>query len=364
MFSPLLVSLAVSAAGVLAQSASSAAAAAAAEASLVAQLKTANGAATRVNLLSDSDFVFDFENPPPKAITQGAGGHLVLASVADFPAVVGNGLAMAVGFLEPCGLNTPHLHPRATELLYAVNGTITTGMIQQGGTRFIFNNVTAGSGIVLPQGSVHFQINDNCDPVTFVSALNNEDPGASPVAQLFFGMPPGVVGASLGDVGVQEVVQLASMIPDTFVLGTDECLQRCGLTRGAQPMAQQVPRVAGNAFPSGVSAGAGAAASSTSQSRSIMQTSADLVAAIENPVAPSGARGGTTQPVTIALIVVVSVLGVGYLVLGALFFMNRARGERGTGRSFMRPTMKDRALVPTVEVPTLDKYDPIASRSS
>ncbi|GBE85160.1 hypothetical protein SCP_0703460 [Sparassis crispa] len=69
---------------------------------------------------------------------------------------------------------------------------------------------------------------------------------------------------------------------------------------------QQEPRVPGNAFPSGVSA----AASSASYSGSIMQTSADLVAAIENPVAPSGERGGTTQPVTIALVVVVSIMGV------------------------------------------------------
>ncbi|GBE77609.1 RmlC-like cupin [Sparassis crispa] len=165
-----------------------------------------------------------------------------------------------------------HTHPHATELLYAVNSTITTGMIPQGGTRFIFNNVTAGSGIVLPQGSVYFEINDNCDPVTFVSALNSEDPGASPVAQLFFGMPPNVVSTSLD--------------PRHFILGTDKCLQRCGLMRSTQPMAQQDPRVPGNTFLSGVSTGMGAATSSTSYSRSIMQT-ADLIAAIENSIALS-----------------------------------------------------------------------------
>ena len=38
-----------------------------------------------------SQFVFDFANPPSAGVTTGAGGHLVLASVADFPVLVGNG---------------------------------------------------------------------------------------------------------------------------------------------------------------------------------------------------------------------------------------------------------------------------------
>jgi len=36
-------------------------------------------------------FVFDFLNPPESGVVQGAAGHLVLASVSDFPALVGNG---------------------------------------------------------------------------------------------------------------------------------------------------------------------------------------------------------------------------------------------------------------------------------
>ena len=42
------------------------------------------------------------------------------------------------------------------------------------------------------------------------------------------------------------------MIPDNVALGTEECLKRCGITRGDQPNAQRQPRVAGNAYYDGI----------------------------------------------------------------------------------------------------------------
>ena len=38
-------------------------------------------------------------------------------------------------------------------------------------------------------------------------------------------------------------------LPDNFAIGRDECLQRCGLSRGTQPTTQRQPRVSGNALP-------------------------------------------------------------------------------------------------------------------
>ena len=77
---------------------------------------------------------------------------------------------MTLGFLEPCGMNTPHTHPRATEMLYLVNGTITTGMIAENNARFVFNTLEAGTAQVFLQGSIHYQQNELCDPVMFVGA--------------------------------------------------------------------------------------------------------------------------------------------------------------------------------------------------
>lgn len=85
-------------------------------ASTVASLKTATNTVAQVNLLQDSDvsdcshefsssieltfvqFVFDFMNATA-GVTQGAGGKAIGASVANFPALVGQGVAMTIGFL-------------------------------------------------------------------------------------------------------------------------------------------------------------------------------------------------------------------------------------------------------------------------
>jgi hypothetical protein len=105
----------------------------------------------------------------------------------------------------------------------------------------------------------------------FVAAFNGEDPGVDQVAQrctlhLFyiahfvthepevFGLPPDIVGAALGGLGVQQIADLEAFIPDNIILGVDECLQRCGIERTGQPTAQRQPRVSANAFPTGIKA--------------------------------------------------------------------------------------------------------------
>ncbi|KAJ7485685.1 RmlC-like cupin [Mycena latifolia] len=219
---------------------------------LVAQLRLAPTAVDRLNdLPNDKQYTFDFFNPPG-GITTGAGGHTVAATSANFPAVVGNGIAMTIGFLGPCSVNTPHTHPRATEINFSVNGTLRTGTLEENGARFVVNELPPGSMTLFPQGAIHFEMNEGCDPAMFVAAFNSEDPGVLQVAQRFFGLPPDIVSITLGDIGVQEVQGLEAKIPDNVAIGTDECLKRCGLKRPpTQPTTQHQPRVSGNAFPPG-----------------------------------------------------------------------------------------------------------------
>ncbi|KAF7334307.1 RmlC-like cupin [Mycena sanguinolenta] len=190
---------------------------------------------------------------PPKPQPSARGEKIVTANSASFPAVIGTRSAMAIGVLDACSMNTPHTHPRATEMQYSVNGTIRTGMITENGGRFIMTELPPGSMTIFPKGSVHFQVNDGCDPLLFVSSFNSEDPGVLSIAQRFLGLPPDIVGATLGGLGVEEVAGLESQIPDNVAIGTDACLKRCGLTRPYQPTTQRQPRVSGNAFPPQVS---------------------------------------------------------------------------------------------------------------
>ncbi|PCH41047.1 RmlC-like cupin, partial [Wolfiporia cocos MD-104 SS10] len=306
-------------------------------------------------------FVFDFLNPPSAGVVKGAAGHLVLASVSDFPALVGNGIAVLVGSLGPCGMNTPHTHPRAAEFLYQVNGSIQSGMLTETGSRFILNNVTAGKGMILPQGSVHFQFNDNCEPVQFVSALNSDDPGTLLAAQGLFGLPPAIVAASLGEIGVEEVAGLAHLIPDDVAFGSQECLTRCGINAGTQPTAEQVPRVSGNALPTGSSSwstSAKATETSTNFSRST-----SLFGAVVDAAA-SSTSDKSVQPATIALGAIVGVMALGYVGLAAMYFMRRQQTKKT--RSYVRPDMRGHERIPSAEKfnEASEPYDPLAASSA
>jgi len=217
-------------------------------AELVADLKRAPTQLARLTILENNkDWLFDYN--AGVGTVRSAGGNLTLANIANFPALFSNGMAMAIGQMAPCGMNTPHTHPRATEFLYLVNGEMEVGFIAENGARFVGNTLTQGQGTIFPKGSIHYQANLGCEPLTFVAALNDEDPGATQVAQRFFGLPPDVVPATLGDVGIKEVVDLATGIPDNLAIGVDRCLAKCNLKRGEQTTTQQQPRVDGNAFP-------------------------------------------------------------------------------------------------------------------
>ncbi|RUS13109.1 hypothetical protein BC938DRAFT_478127, partial [Jimgerdemannia flammicorona] len=86
----------------------------------------------RIALITDpTNFVFDFAHAEVK---QEAGGRIVASNTKNFPALIGHGIAMAVGFIEPCGINLPHIHNRATEILFVVSGEFETGFfIENGG---------------------------------------------------------------------------------------------------------------------------------------------------------------------------------------------------------------------------------------
>lgn len=137
-----------------------------ADPAIVSDLITANGEAERVNMLNDSQFVFDFFNPVAGAISSnGPNGHITSAKLDTFPVLVTQGVSMSVGFLGPCGLNTLHTHPRATEFNFAVNGTLRTEMIQENRVRVVTNDVAPGQLAIFPRGSIYFEQNIGCDPM-------------------------------------------------------------------------------------------------------------------------------------------------------------------------------------------------------
>jgi len=149
---------------------------------------------------------------------------------------------MAVGFLGPCGFNTPHVHNRGTELQIVTSGRLVTEMVPENGVfnnnlaadgrRVITNTVTEFQMQPFYQGSVHMQFNPDCTPATFIASFNSEDFGAGQVADELFAMSDEVVSAAFGQaIDGADVAKFKATIPTSIAEGVEMCLQQCGISK-------------------------------------------------------------------------------------------------------------------------------------
>ncbi|KAL8992127.1 MAG: hypothetical protein Q9188_007654 [Gyalolechia gomerana] len=199
--------------------------------STIGQLISAAKAPDRINLiLNDASFKFDFENPPDKTETKGSGGRTIRADRESFPPLIGTGVSMTVGFLGPCGFNTPHTHPRSSEINIVVQGTLQTQFTLENGARTVHNTLGTYQMTVFPQGALHTEFNPDCDEAIFVAGFASEDPGVQQAAQSFFGFDSDFVQAALGnDFTFQgkDLSKFKSLIPENVALGVESCLEKC-----------------------------------------------------------------------------------------------------------------------------------------
>jgi len=201
---------------------------------LIHKLLLAPTAADRINLLSQGDFVYDFNSPPDDATTTGEGGRTVKADRKTFPALIGTGVAMTVGFIGPCGFNTPHIHPRSSEINIIVEGRLGTMFVAENGVKPIgINYLGQYQMTVFPQGSTHLEFNPDCTNAVFVAGFGSEDPGVEQLAQTLFSLDPAVVQADLGveTINGADITAFNDRIPHNVALGVQQCLDKCNITR-------------------------------------------------------------------------------------------------------------------------------------
>ncbi|KAJ7931071.1 RmlC-like cupin domain-containing protein [Mycena leptocephala] len=176
--------------------------------------------------------VFDFNNQAPAPGAKG--GSILLATVDNFPILEELGVAGAVSFIEPCGLNIPHSHPRASEFFTVIEGILDTGFVQENGFNTeIETQLGKYQATVFPMGSIHYQQNPTCSPAAFVAAFNNEDPGRSDIATNFWMFSSDVIDASLGfpeTIGGTNIDAWRAHLPVNLAAGVDSCLKACGLS--------------------------------------------------------------------------------------------------------------------------------------
>jgi len=140
-----------------------------------------------------SDFVFDVTARTPN---QGMGGTVQARESPNTPALQGQGIALSLFTVEEGGQNLIHYHPRATELLYVIKGTIEVAFTDTTG-KLHANIVKPGQATVFPRALLHFQRNIGKGTTQYISILNSENPGVMSFPRVFATLPADILAQAL-----------------------------------------------------------------------------------------------------------------------------------------------------------------------
>jgi hypothetical protein len=212
----------------------------------LAQSEAAREAILFPNAPNAANDTFQFIN---NTVTPPTGGTILLSTINNFPALGATGLSQAVGFVNPCGLNTPHWHPRANEFLTVTQGTLIGALLLENDIGFgnvvgapppiigpyqqIETTLSNYTGMLFPKGLIHWQFNPECEHAVFVAGFDIPDPGRVEAARGFFsGTPDEVLDASLGYsefLSPKQIAKLRPTLTSSFTSIVESCAKKCGI---------------------------------------------------------------------------------------------------------------------------------------
>jgi quercetin dioxygenase-like cupin family protein len=173
-------------------------------ADLSSELKL-NGFPCKANATAE-DF-FSSVLAKPGATNTTSGSVVTGANVEKVPGLNTLGVSLSRIDYAPGGLNPPHTHPRATEVVFVLYGELDVGFITTANKLFA-KTITQGDVFAFPRGLVHFQKNNADKPAAVISAFNSQLPGTQSIAMTLFGASPEVpddVLAKAFQIGTEEV---------------------------------------------------------------------------------------------------------------------------------------------------------------
>ncbi|WOL16233.1 germin-like protein 2-1 [Canna indica] len=138
------------------------------------------------------DFFFDGLNPGNPSPKLGSVVNLV--NVDKIPGLNTLGISLARIDFAPFGLNPPHTHPRATEILTVIEGELYVGFVTSNingvGNKLFTKVLKKGDVFVFPQGLIHFQFNKGHANAVAIAGLSSQNPGVITIANAVFGSKP------------------------------------------------------------------------------------------------------------------------------------------------------------------------------
>ncbi|CAA6657996.1 unnamed protein product [Spirodela intermedia] len=90
------------------------------------------------------------------------------------------------------GLNPPHTHPRATEVLTLLQGKLYVGFVTSNPPKLFSKILNKGDVFVFPEGLIHFQLNIGRENAVAIAALSSQNPGVITVADAVLGSSPAI----------------------------------------------------------------------------------------------------------------------------------------------------------------------------
>ncbi|KAF2287447.1 hypothetical protein GH714_000504 [Hevea brasiliensis] len=142
------------------------------------------------NLTIANDFSFSGLNIPANTRNR-VGSNVTLVNVDKIPGLNTLGISLArLDFAPNGGLNPPHTHPRATEILVVVEGTLYVGFVTSNPNRLITKVLYPGDVFVFPIGLIHFQFNVGKTNACAFAGLSSQNPGVITVANALFASNP------------------------------------------------------------------------------------------------------------------------------------------------------------------------------
>ncbi|XP_008779856.2 putative germin-like protein 2-1 [Phoenix dactylifera] len=120
------------------------------------------------------------------------GSNVTQVNVNQIPGLNTLGISLARLDFAPYGVNPPHIHPRGTEILTVLEGTLHVGFVTSNNpNNQLFTKVlNKGDVFVFPQGLIHFQFNYGKTNAVAIAALSSQNPGVITIANAVFGAKP------------------------------------------------------------------------------------------------------------------------------------------------------------------------------
>ncbi|XP_058088454.1 germin-like protein subfamily 3 member 2 [Magnolia sinica] len=141
-------------------------------------------ACKNISNVTVDDFVFDGIRSPGNFTPMGFAGLSVNPTI--FPGLNTLGMSFVRADLNVGGVNVPHLHPRATEIAFVIEGMVYSGFVDSM-NRVFAKVIRKGEVMVFPKGLVHFQMNVGDSTATIFGSFNSQNPGMERIPIAIFG---------------------------------------------------------------------------------------------------------------------------------------------------------------------------------